>query len=276
MKKLILFFIWVFGIYAITPAIVLAYNPKTKNGFEYPSFVTVIDDNGRIEIRCKESSKNGQIICTFNQIVVRHADAKSSEDDLRKLKKMNDKDIRDESQKFCQSLNSDNGLNKRLEKRYKDAKSNEERNSVLYFKSVCANPTRATATKWLEDELQKTQTTCTVFSKTYSQVFQYKIDSSQWVAQDEPYASDPMNDCGMITISYLKQDSRKGRSYSWNYITRKIVTNKNGHFFGSSCSELAKGKNSVEKENTAYGAYSNLIESTPFVNCRYIDFASVF
>ncbi len=277
MKKPFLFLSFVCAISLNPIAFADNGNPKTRDGFEYPNVATVIDDNSKIAITCKESKTNGGIItCTFNQVVVRHADTKSSVDSLNKLKNTSDREIQDGYKKFCQHLDEDHGLNNRLADQYKAAKSDEERKSSLYFKNVCANPSRITVTKWQEDELQKAQTTCTIFSNTYSQTFQYKVDSDQWISQEGPSPSELMNDCGMIIISYLKQDSRKGWGFSWNYITRKIVTNKTGHFFGSSCSELAKGKDSVEKENISYGAYSNLVENTPFMNCRYIDFASTF
>lgn len=256
-----------------------AHNPKTSEGIEYPSFATFVNDkeHSRITADCKEvKEKNGKIICTFNQIMVRHVDTKSSTDGINKLKNTSDKDIQNGFKEFCQSLDKDHGLNKRIENQYKTAKSDEERKSILYFKNVCTNPSRINVTKWMEDTLQKEQSTCTIFDKTYEQSFQYNPTTKQWISNQGPASFNLTNDCGIINIAYLKKDSRKGWDFSWNYIARDVVTNKSGNVLGigiASCSKLTEGEDSVEKESTFYGAYSNLVETTLLMNCKYINFA---
>lgn len=263
----------------INTNLAFAHNPKTSEGFEYPSFATFVndEDHTRITARCNEvKENNGKIICTFNQILVRHVDIKSSTDGINKLKNTSDKDIQNGFKKFCQSLDEDHGLNKRIEDQYKTAKSDEERKSILYFKNVCANPSRINVSKWMEDTLQKEQLTCTIFDKTYEQSFQYNPTTKQWISNQGPDLFNLTSDCGIINIEYLKKDSRKGRDYSWDYITRNVVTNKSGSILGTSCSKLTEGSDSIEKEMIDYGAYSNLVDTTLLMNCKYINFADSF
>lgn len=252
---------------------------KTSKNIEYPSSATFVNDkeHTRISSQCEEvKEKDGQIICTFKQIIVRHGDTKSSVDDINNLKKMSDEEIQSGFNKFCQSLDADHGLNKRLEKQYKMAASDEERKSTLYFKNVCTNPSRNNVTKWMEDTLQKRQLTCTVYDKTYEQKFRYNSITKQWVHFREPNSFSLTNGCGIINIAYLKKDSRKGWDFSWNYVARDVVTNKSGSVLGAaSCSKLTEGNDSIENESTYYGAYSNLVETTLLMNCKYINFADV-
>jgi hypothetical protein len=280
MKKqfLLIYVACSFCINAINANPVFAYNgnSKTREGIEYPDFAVFVNENdhSRTVARCKEvKEKSGQIICTFNQIIVRHADTKSSIAQLNKVKNISDKDIQNEYKKFCQYLDEDHGRDKRIEDQYKSAKSDEERKSILYFKNICTNPSRINVEKWMKDALQKEQLTCTIFDKTYEQTFQYKPSAKQWFYQEGPDSFNLLNDCGIINIAYIKKDSRKGCDFSLNYISRKIVTNKSGSVLVTSCSKLTEGDDSIEKETTDYGAYSNLVETTQLMNCKYINFA---
>lgn len=253
-----------------------AYNLKTSGDFkyEYPSFATFVNDkeHSRITAHCNDvKEKNGKIICTFNQVMVRHVDTKSETDDIDKLKSMSDKDIQNRFKKFCESLDEDHGFNKKIEDLYKTAKLDEERKSILYFKNVCTNPSRINVTKWMEDTLQKKQSTCTIYDKTYEQSFQYSPTIKQWYSNQGPDLFNLTNDCGIIYIDSLKKDSREGRDYSWDYTTRKVITNKSGSVLGSAiCSKLN------EEEMIYYGAYSNLVDTTLLMNCKYINFADSF
>ncbi len=102
--------------------------------------------------------------------------------------------------------------------------------------------------------------------------FQYNFSTNQWVHQSEQGLTGVVGEvCGIIGLSYLEKDPRKGYSdFSWNYRSRKIIGNKAGKILGVNCFEF----NSDENENTYYGIRSLEYESLKLVNCKFIDLAS--
>ena len=96
--------------------------------------------------------------------------------------------------------------------------------------------------------------TCTVWSNTWEQSFQYNPSSGKWTSK-----MGPNGDCGVINVSTLSKAHEK--DWEWTYETRKVVTNREGPGFLLSCSDL--------DENTYRYRTSS---SAVYMNCLYLKY----
>lgn len=247
-------------------------NPKTTIGDEYPSYARFYNNeqHSRIEAHCSEKRKTGKITCSFDQVIVNHVDTEQLKIAIFEAKKGNkDKEIQDEIKSSCKYLN-----NKEMNKKYSESNSYEFKKIILAIRELCTKPSKENYIAFLETQLQLREMTCGVFSKSYNTTFQYNSATKKWNYLEDPNASTLFNDCGFINFSSIEKDQNKG-DLSWYYTSRDIMTNKTGKIGTSKCSELAKGKNSLEKEITYSTEYSNHADPYQLLNCKYIDYSEL-
>jgi hypothetical protein len=249
-----------------------ASSKKINKEISYPDYTKFVNDreHGKIEVRCEEiENELGNIICTFDQVVIQYQDIKPIEDSLNEVKSKTDDEIKNEYSKSCKDFDKDRDIEKIMADQL--AKSTDERKKkfILNIKNICAYPSKDNVIRFIEDELSMARETCKIFNNNFTQKFRYNPSTRKWIHQEGPRSN-----CGIINIAYLERDRRKGYSdWAWNYTTRNIITNKSGQFLLNKCSELANGKDSIENEKTYFSAFAGQVEPTQMMNCKYINFA---
>lgn len=248
-------------------------NSKTSQGIEYPEWDRFIDDkeHSRSDARCKEvEGKTGNIICTFNQVTVLPKNTSSVEKSLTDLKGASVNEMQktiNSMKKLCTEESE-----KSFQESFKLHPTLESQMLHEEWKIFCHDPSRNSLIKLFENNLQIEKSSCTIFDNTYTQEFKYSHLMKKWKNIEDGNGVDILRDkCGTIDVAYLEKDPRKGWDFSWNYRTRKIVTNKEGSALGSKCSKLTEGKNNVENEIISYGIGSLMYETNQLMNCKYMD-----
>ncbi|ARG96763.1 hypothetical protein [Legionella micdadei] len=239
-------------------AALFANNAKTIFGIEYPTFQMFINDkeNSRFKAECTEIRNNtGDIECTFHQVSIMHNDAEKEREKIALFNSQSEQELQSEissMKQWCKDMN--NGSK---------ADTEEKQRLIKSFKKFCDNPSKEGMASLLKESLQETEQTCKIYDKTWSEKFKFNAVTNQWISQ-----LGPTGDCGFIDISHLEKDPRKGfNAFSWNYVSKRIITNKNGNILTAKCSQLIDD----EKDFVSYGVGSLKYETNRLMNCKYIN-----
>jgi hypothetical protein len=241
-----------------------ASNKETAEGIEYPSWLIFINDkeNDRFTVNCTEMKNGtGNIKCSFSQIMVSHDlnKIKNDEKELEDLRKKTAKEI----QKQLDSQSIRKFCAEEVTKSKTRITDKEGQRILSHLKILCDNQSKDGLIRFKEARLAEEKQTCQIFDKTYSEEFKYSFESDRWISQSEPYGG-----CGFIDISYLEKDPREGfDKFSWNYISKRIITNKNGYILAGKCSQLTDD----EIDLVSHGIGSLQYQHTKLMNCKYIN-----
>lgn len=126
--------------------------------------------------------------------------------------------------------------------------------SMGLLADMCENPSKSTAEKIVDHQIEKESRTCNVWSNTYTHEFE-KDAQGRWVSTEGPQGQ-----CGVVYVSVLEQEG--DYPTLWNYWTRKIVTNKEGG------SDLLLQCEELDEEVQTYTWRSD----ETFHGCDYIKF----
>lgn len=211
--------------------------------------------------------------CEFVQVALRNLKSQS-EADIQYKKKVNEKiDWKKEvNPKDCfavsEYLESIVGTKPATEEQLRLIKmmsNTEKQDLTLLFKAY----TKVCKTKNAEDlhavqklYLDKEVRSCNISTNKFSQSFQLVSDgdkSKVWVVRGEPFG-----ECGLVQLSrFVPAHSKTGEINFWNYVAKKIVTNKNGKTeWGISCKDF--------DENEYEYAWQSKVWTK---GCDYIEFA---
>ena len=98
------------------------------------------------------------------------------------------------------------------------------------LEKYCANSSIASYEKILRIHFNEQANTCVINTHSFQQKFQ-KNSSGDWLVMTEPDRR-----CGLVYLDKFESDGAN-EFKSWNYVTRKVVTNKKGStLLGGSCS----------------------------------------
>lgn len=191
-------------------------------------------DRDFISYECRSSGR-GTLDCKFAQVKIRTA---AQPEDLAKRLKRIDKLQRDLSRsnakQDCERMAPLLGALKTGRppkgadtKKFKEMMSRlhpkELEDQVGFFEryvQACRQPTADNIERMVRAEHSKQMRTCKVLVNNYEQTFQ-RTGDGKWV-----HNNGPTGPCGVIYISVFEPESPKGPFY--NYVTRKVVTNKSG------------------------------------------------
>jgi hypothetical protein len=273
-------------LFFVSIIVFIAISTAARAAEQYPTSALLKNtvENSALTIQCEKQS-DGSLKCNFLQVSVRK-EAKAS--DLKPyLKKNMDRFLKESlkkaneegGNKLCSQLseyltaiksgiapkNWPNFDAAKFQKMLDPANARATNESFKYMEAlrdaVC-EPSKVSVEKALRLGHNKEVKTCRVSSHQFEQLFRFEAESGNWV-----HTSTPSGACGKIQIGVLSEYWPFGKTSiaAWKYVTKKVVTNKNGKdgLFGS-CSNW-------DEEEYTY----DIDTQERFLECDYIKF-SVF
>lgn len=227
-----------------------------------------------------EKTSNNLLDCEFTQTRVQKKgkaeELTSQLDQARKLfQSSNEKEEKEISQ-ACTDMNEyllvlqgrKQGQNIIQQEKINSMSEMEKKDLINLFQisnAYCKSKTLENYLAVARAEFDRKIRTCAVSSNNWKQSFRLIIDEVSgaytWVAKGEPIGA-----CGVIQLSRFEPEKIKNsKLVAWNYIAKKMVTNKRGNLFpGMACEDLDENEYVFDWKSREHGLGCDYIDFLPF------------
>ena len=226
-----------------------------------------------------EKTHNNFLNCEFTQTRVQKKTKiealKAELDKARELfQSVDDKEEKELSQ-ACKDINEYSQMlqghkqvqNKIQQEKISNMSEMEKKDVINLFKismAYCDSKTLENYLAMAHAAFDRETRTCTVSSNTWKQSFRIVKDQASgaftWVAKGEPSGT-----CGVIQLSRFEPEKLDNSEFLyWNYIAKKVVTNKQGTLFpGMACNDLDENEYTFDWKSKEHGLGCDYIEFSP-------------
>ncbi|SEF42553.1 hypothetical protein [Nitrosomonas ureae] len=226
-----------------------------------------------------EKTRNDLLDCEFTQTrvqkKVKAEELTSQLDQARKLFQSSNEREGKEISQACTDMNEyilvlqghKQGQNIIQQEKINSMSEMEKKDLINLLKisnAYCKSKTLENYLAMARAEFDRRMRTCGVSSNNWKQSFRLIIDEVSgaytWVAKGEPIGA-----CGVIQLSRFEPEIENSKLVAWNYISKKIVTNKRENLFpGMACEDLDENEYVFDWKSREHGLGCDYIDFLPF------------